>query len=172
MSSRAPSLHVATPADQRLDAAIARLRAAGFKVTPQRLAIVRTFLDDPTHPTAQDIFARLKPGLPMMSFATVYNTLDALSNVGLSVARALTKGSTRFDPNVAPHDHAVCEGCGAVSDVMEPTHALEAVTSDVRVVGFEVHAVEKVYRGLCAACVRARRSSAPPPRAPRAANKR
>lgn len=163
MPARITAHHAEAPAERRLDAAIARLRAAGFKVTPQRLAIVRTFLDDPTHPTAQDIFARLKPGLPMMSFATVYNTLDALSNVGLSAARALTKGSTRFDPNVVPHDHAVCDACGAVSDVMESAaaegaHDRPTSSAPARVVGFEIHAVEKVYRGLCAACARARRT--------------
>jgi hypothetical protein len=59
------------------------VRAAGLKLTPQRIAIVRELAGDPSHPTAQEIFDRLQSSMPTMSFATVYNTLDALARAGL-----------------------------------------------------------------------------------------
>jgi Fe2+ or Zn2+ uptake regulation protein len=130
------------------------LKRAGLKMTPQRIAIVRLFADDASHPTAQALFERLRPEFPSMSFATVYNTLDALAGAGLS--NTLRLGSAaRFDPNTAPHHHAVCERCGAVRDV--PAHSLASSRAASRRVGkvapgFRVRSVERVYRGLCAAC--------------------
>src|SRR5689334_5301782 len=95
---------------QRSQSMLAGLRAAGFKLTPQRRAIVALFADDLTHPTAQSIFERLKNEHPTLSFATVYNTLDALSKAGTS--GVIKVGSAaRFDPNTDPHHHAICERC-------------------------------------------------------------
>lgn len=138
------------------------LRARGFRLTPQRLAIVRLFAEDPSHPTAQDLFARLRPAFPTMSFATVYNTLDALAQAGLSSSLRLG-AATRFDPNTEPHHHAVCDRCGAVVDL--PVDSLAAPQVDARKIrgqshGFRVRAVETIYRGTCAGC--ADTSSLPP----------
>src|SRR6185436_6928124 len=102
-----------SPADRMMQG----VREAGLKLTPQRMAIVEAIADDPSHPTAQELYDRLRPELPTMSFATVYNTLAALTAAGLCASRALSRGSSRFDPNTEPHDHAVCDGCGKVMDV-------------------------------------------------------
>ena len=130
------------------------LDRAGFKLTAQRLAIVELFADDASHPTAQELFERLRPAHRSMSFATVYNTLDALANAGLS--RTLRLGNAaRFDPNTLPHHHAVCEVCGVVADV--PAASLAPKPTTVRrlrkhAAGFHVRAVERIYRGVCARC--------------------
>src|SRR5271167_1644113 len=100
-----------------VDEMLASLRASGLKMTPQRLAIVHELAADPTHPTAQELFDRLRPSLPTMSFATVYNTLDALASAGLCASLSLSPGAARFDPNMAAHHHAVCDRCGLVRDV-------------------------------------------------------
>jgi Fur family peroxide stress response transcriptional regulator len=136
------------------------LKKAGLKLTPQRIAIVRLFAEDATHPTAQDLYERLRSAFPTMSFATVYNTLDALANAGLAgIVRIPGKrgDAARFDPNTRAHHHAVCDGCGAVLDIaagtLAPTAA--AVTKMKRAApGFSVRAVERIYRGLCAECAR------------------
>ena len=138
------------------------LRRAGLKLTPQRIAIVRLFAGDESHPTAQDLFERLQPTFPSMSFATVYNTLDALARAGLAGIMRLPgkRGdAARFDPNTEPHHHAVCDGCGAVVDIAAGT--LSPTSAAVRKLrlsapGFSVRAVERVYRGLCARCARRR----------------
>ena len=134
------------------------LRRANLKLTPQRLAIVRLFASDRSHPTAQDLFERLRPSFPSMSFATVYNTLDALARAGLAgVVRLPGKrgDAARFDPNTSPHHHAVCDGCGAVLDITAGTLApTPAAVRKVRraAPGFSARAVERIYRGLCARC--------------------
>jgi len=137
---------------------LADLKRAGLKMTPQRIAIVRLFADDASHPTAQALFERLRPEYPSMSFATVYNTLDALASAGLSGTLRLGSAA-RFDPNTSPHHHAVCDACGAVLDL--PARSLaprEASSSRVGEIapGFRVRTVERIYRGLCAACSRDR----------------
>jgi Fur family peroxide stress response transcriptional regulator len=147
---------------ERTSAMLRDLKRAGLKLTPQRMAIVRLFAEDDSHPTAQDMFERLRPSFPSMSFATVYNTLDTLARAGLAgIVRLPGKrgDAARFDPNTSPHHHAVCDGCGAVLDIaagtLSPTPS--AVNKLRRVVpGFSVRAVERIYRGLCARCARQR----------------
>jgi Fur family peroxide stress response transcriptional regulator len=140
-------------AAERIERMVAALRAGGLRITPQRIAVIRELADDPTHPTAQELFERLRPQLPTMSFATVYNTLAALAEQGLCAARALAtegeRGPVRFDPNVMPHDHAVCDACGLVLDVMLDDRSTRRANP---LEGFAVRAVEKIYRGLCAKC--------------------
>ena len=137
-----------------------RLRHFGLKLTPQRLAIVRALADDVSHPTAQELFDRLAPALPTMSFATVYNTLGALVDAGLCAPKSFGPGPIRFDPNTDPHHHAICDRYGAVSDVTpgsagEDDGGLGVKAGEApsfREIGFDVRAVERIYRGVCSAC--------------------
>src|SRR5689334_17852934 len=151
-SPRRPA-HAHGERDERVASMLACVRASGLKLTPQRLAIVRELAADPTHPTAQELFERLRPALPTMSFATVYNTFDALAAAGVCAPLSLSPGAARFDPNMFPHHHAVCDRCGQVRDVpcdADPPAARSAALAAAP--GFEVRAVERIYRGLCAAC--------------------
>lgn len=132
-------------------AMLAELKRAGAKLTPQRIAIVRELAGDLTHPTAQDLFERLRESFPTMSFATVYNTLDTLAAHGLLGSLRLG-GAVRFDPNTTEHHHAVCDQCSAVVDL--PAEPLDPPTARRvgRATGFRVRAEERTYRGLCARC--------------------
>jgi Fur family peroxide stress response transcriptional regulator len=126
------------------------LRSAGLKLTPQRMAIAECLAGDATHPTAQELYERLRERFPTMSVATVYNTLSALDSVG-HCRRLEMGGAIRFDPNVTPHDHAVCERCGAIRDVGIAERAGdEPRPCDLS--GFRVERVERIYRGVCARC--------------------
>jgi Fe2+ or Zn2+ uptake regulation protein len=147
---------------------LACVRASGLKMTPQRMAIVRELAADPTHPTAQELFERLRPALPTMSFATVYNTLDALAAAGLCASLSLSPGPARFDPNMRAHHHAVCDRCGLVRDVDGDAPEPEREPSP-RPLGFQIRAVELIYRGLCAECAQQVAEGAPPARSKRAA---
>jgi Fe2+ or Zn2+ uptake regulation protein len=147
---------------ERTSTMLRDLQRAGLKLTPQRIAIVRLFAGNESHPTAQDLFERLRTNFPSMSFATVYNTLDTLARAGLAgIVRLPGRrgGAARFDPNTGPHHHAVCDVCGAVVDITASTLAptQPAITKLRRAApGFSVRAVERVYRGLCAQCARRR----------------
>ena len=140
--------------EARAHAMLEDLKRAGLKMTPQRVAIVKLFAGDQSHPTAQDLFERLKSQFPQMSFATVYNTLDALANAGLSGTLRMGTAA-RFDPNTRAHHHAVCDRCGKIHDI--PAETLAPNSAAVRNLqrsapGFSVRSVERIYRGLCPAC--------------------
>jgi Fur family peroxide stress response transcriptional regulator len=151
---------------ERANAMLRDLKRAGLKLTPQRIAIVQLFAGDDSHPTAQDMFERLRPSFPSMSFATVYNTLDALARAGLAgIVRLPGKrgDAARFDPNTSAHHHAVCDGCGAVVDIAAGTLSPTAASVEKlkhAAPGFSVRAVERIYRGLCARCMAQRRNIA------------
>ena len=145
------------------------LRNAGLKVTPQRLAIVECLAGDFTHPTAQELYERLRVRFPTMAVATVYNTLSALDAIG-RCRRLELGGPSRFDPNVQPHDHAVCERCGSMRDIDRPLEpALDGTAPALRggaacpplhaLPGFHVERVERIYRGLCAQCAESAQAS-------------
>jgi Fe2+ or Zn2+ uptake regulation protein len=150
----------------KVERMLAGVRSAGLKLTPQRMAIVKELAADESHPTAQEIFERLQPSLPTMSFATVYNTLGALSSAGLCAALSLSPGSGRFDPNMAPHHHVVCDLCGAVRDLpqsgqgaarsLDAPDALSAKAVAHVAPGFELRSVEQIFRGICASCGKGR----------------
>jgi len=135
----------------RAERMLADLKRAGLKLTPQRIAIVREIADDFSHPTAQALFERLRPAFPTMSFATVYNTLDALAGCGLTGSLNLG-GAVRFDPNTDPHHHAVCDACGLVVDISVDIAIDVAAPPSLGVSGFRVLREERIYRGLCDRC--------------------
>lgn len=123
---------------------LADLKRAGLKLTPQRIAIARELEGDRSHPTAQELYERLQPSFPTMSFQTVYNTLDALARNGL--IRTIRLGTAvRFDPNTTAHHHAVCDACGVVLD-------LPAEAPPKKAHGFSVRSEERTYRGTCSRC--------------------
>ena len=151
---------------KRSEVMFERLKSLGLKLTPQRRAIVRQFAADESHPTAQELFERLHREFPKMSFAPVYNTLDALTQAGLSSTLRFAgqdsggreANAALFDPNVEPHHHAVCDRCGAITDVparsLAPAEAAARALEDTAP-GFALRAVERIYRGLCGSCARA-----------------
>jgi Fur family peroxide stress response transcriptional regulator len=143
---------------ERASTMLRDLQRAGLKLTPQRIAIVRLFAGNESHPTAQDLFERLRATFPSMSFATVYNTLDTLARAGLAgIVRLPGRhgGVARFDPNTGPHHHAACDGCGTVVDIGAGTLAPTRPAIDKlrrAAPGFSVRAVQRIYRGLCSRC--------------------
>ncbi|HFC98176.1 MAG TPA: transcriptional repressor [Thermosulfurimonas dismutans] len=95
-------------------------RNLGLKITPQRLAILEYLEKHFTaHPTAEDIYRYVKERFPSMSFATVYNTLEALKERGLVKELYIEEGKKRFDLNVQPHHHFYCTSCGRLIDLHE-----------------------------------------------------
>ena len=93
----------------------ARLKQLGIRVTPQRLAIAEVVINSGDHPSAKDVYERVKAFFPYVTLATVYATLDVLDRA--SIVRALPfQRQSRYDANLSPHANLVCIGCGMVVD--------------------------------------------------------
>jgi Fe2+ or Zn2+ uptake regulation protein len=102
------------------------------------------------HPTADDIFERVKRKMPEISFATVYNCLSVLVRCGLLRQVTLDRSPTRFCPNMREHGHFFCERCGEVTDIAVPQRsALAGVDLPP---GFEIASFDISMRGVCPTC--------------------
>lgn len=106
--------------------------------------------DSNDHPTADEIFERVKRRMPEISFATVYNCLSVLVRCGLLRQVTLDRSPTRFCPNMREHCHFFCERCGEVTDIETPSRtALAGVDLPF---GFEIASFDISLRGICPAC--------------------
>jgi Fur family iron response transcriptional regulator len=120
------------------------LRDAGIQPSAQRVAVAEYVLTTSDHPTADQIWSKVRRSFPMISRATVYNTLNLFVKKGLLRQVVLDDGKTLFDANVATHHHFVDEETGRIHDV--PWDAL-AVSKLDSLNGFEVREYHVVMRG-------------------------
>jgi len=144
------SATVGTDADRDRDA----LRAAGLRVTDQRLAVLAA-LDGRPHAASDEVHARVAEALPRTSLQAVYVVLAALTGAGL-VRRIEPAGSpARYERRIGDnHHHVVCSVCGTVSDVDCVVGHAPCLTpsSDS---GFVVQTAEVTFWGLCPSCAAA-----------------
>jgi Fur family peroxide stress response transcriptional regulator len=86
-------------------------------MTTQREHVYQTLLNQTDHPTADDVYLRVKADMPEIAMATVYNTLDALVKCGLIKQVNVERSATRYCSNLKDHCHFFCEECGNMHDV-------------------------------------------------------
>jgi Fur family peroxide stress response transcriptional regulator len=123
-----------------------RLSHSGLRATPQREVIYNVLLKKRDHPTAEEVFARARPEMPMLSLATVYNCLETLVQCDLVRAVHFERGPTRYCPNLHPHAHFHDEVTGATHDIDLPAELLDQVKS-ILPAGFDAGSVEIMFRG-------------------------
>ncbi len=131
--------------------ATAALRAAGYRVTSQRLLIHQTLVELGRHVSAEELLGAVAERLPNVSLPTVYASLDALEEAGLVRRVAAGRGRALYDSRPVDHHHLVCRRCGAVEDLDAPVPLDRALASAKRE-GFAVDGAEVVVHGLCASC--------------------
>jgi Fur family peroxide stress response transcriptional regulator len=92
-------------------------RQKGLRVTPQREAIFRLLRSSKEHPTAEQIYRDVRQVFPVISFTTVYKTMQTLEASGLLQRFNTGANIYRYDADVQPHPHFICLGCGKVEDM-------------------------------------------------------
>jgi Fur family peroxide stress response transcriptional regulator len=103
---------------QQLEQIVTSLRDEGFRITPQRIAIVDYLLKTEDHPSADLIHRVVRKRYPMVSLSTIYKTLDLLKEKKL-VNEIEVEGETRFDAHTDEHVNLVCMKCGRIDDLDE-----------------------------------------------------
>ncbi|MBI5408991.1 MAG: transcriptional repressor [Nitrospirae bacterium] len=98
---------------------VQKYRSLQIKLTPQRLAILSYLNGNKTHPSAEDIYKAVQKQYPTMSFATVYNTLEALRDKGNIRELKIDPAKKRYDPDNTPHHHLICVKCNCIVDIHE-----------------------------------------------------
>ncbi len=120
-------------------------------MTPQRIDILKFLEETPGHPSAEDIFREIKNEYPTVSFATVYNTLEALKKRREVVEITIDPERKRYDVNTTPHHHIVCIICKKISDVFrdysEELKLPEGVEEEFIATGNHVD-----FYGVCKSC--------------------
>lgn len=128
------------------------LRAAGYRVTPQRIAVFEELRASSDHPSADALFRRVRRRHPAVSRAAVYKTLQVLASLGLAAQFQGTDGAARFDGDPAPHLNMVCVRCGAIEDLVG-IDAAPLIRRAARISGFRVEG-HLTVRGICPRCRR------------------
>ena len=128
---------------------MAKYRNFGIKLTPQRLAIFNFLDGNKSHPSADDIFNAVKKEFPTMSFATVYNTMDALKSKGAIRELTVESGKKRYDPDCSQHHHLICVECKVVVDIFKEFNL--TISSDITK-DFDITGTHIEFYGLCKRC--------------------
>ncbi len=128
------------------------MNASELRLTPQRQAVLTALESATDHPTAADVFERVRTIVPGIGPATVYRTLALLVSHGLALELSLGEGgAARYDGNTRRHDHLVCHSCGAASDVDTalPAELMSEMTSRT---GYTISRYDLQFHGLCPRC--------------------
>lgn len=123
---------------------IEALRAKGIQPSSQRVAIARYVLSTEDHPSADDVWKKVKKELPVVSRATVYNTLNLFVKKGLLRELVLAGGAVVFDPHIAQHHHFIDDETGEILDI--PWDKLK-VPDVATLRGFDVRDYQVVLHG-------------------------
>lgn len=128
-----------------------KCREANLKITPQRMIIYESLIDDEGHPTADIIFKRVRKKAPNISFDTVNRTLLSFVDMGLLRVVEGYGRPKRFDPDTESHHHFQCLKCNKIIDFCD--QALDAIEVPRDILNrFTVTGKKVVIEGLCDAC--------------------
>ena len=125
-------------------AVAAQLREHGIQPSAQRVAVARYVLFTTDHPTADRVWDEVKRDFPVISRATVYNTLNLFVDRGLLHCPAIDDSAAVFDANTTRHHHFVDRDTGRVIDIPQERLAVEGVEG---LEGLDVEDVSVVLRG-------------------------
>lgn len=128
------------------DSLAQKLADSGLRSTPQRELVFSDLLKNRDHPTAEDLYARIRGEMPTISLATVYNCLETLVQCRLVRAVNFERGPTRYCPNLHPHAHFHDEDTGQTLDVDLPAGLIDHV-KEILPPGYDASSVEIIFRG-------------------------
>ncbi|PTN33085.1 Fur family transcriptional regulator [Desulfonatronum sp. SC1] len=136
----------------RLEQMTARLKERDFRLTPQRLAVLKILASSNGHPSVERIYAQVHRDFPTTSIATVYKTVALLRDLGEVLELGFPDGSNRYDGHKPyPHPHVICTKCKIILD--PELSGLTDLTREVSAeTGFRVTMHRVDFFGVCRAC--------------------
>jgi Fur family peroxide stress response transcriptional regulator len=136
----------------RLEIMIKKLKDLDFRITPQRLAVLKILAESKGHPSAEDIFKQVKPNFPTTSLATIYKTVHLLKDIGEVVELDFSEESNRYDGNKPyPHAHLVCTRCKTIMDADMAT-VENLAKALARKTGYQILNHRLDFFGICPRC--------------------
>lgn len=143
---------------KRIDQMVSKLRGRGFRITPQRLAVLRVLAESQAHPSADGIYEVVRREFPTTSIATVYKTVHVLKQINEVLELGFPDGSNRYDGHrPVPHPHVICVRCRKIID--PDLKSLKDMTQEAAdETGFDILSHRLDFFGVCEACQREDRS--------------
>lgn len=135
----------------RFDELIAALKECDFRLTPQRVALVRLIAASEGHPSAAELYARIRRQFPTMSQATVYKTLALLKDMGQVLEIDLHNGSHYDGNRPQPHPHLICLQCNKIVDGATDFDPA-AIRRLEQASGYKILRTQVSFYGLCPDC--------------------
>ncbi|MBL7050796.1 transcriptional repressor [Candidatus Woesearchaeota archaeon] len=121
-----------------------------MKNTYQRLKILEHLKSVKTHPTAEQVYNKIKPKISTISLATVHRNLNQMAESN-QILKLEVKGQYHFDADLSLHQHFVCSECGKIYDLFQPDiseYALDEIDQNK----FQVNNVQVIFNGICSKC--------------------
>jgi Fur family transcriptional regulator, peroxide stress response regulator len=139
-------------AQARLDGLMDKLRGQGYRLTPQRRAVLRVLLTSSDHPSAEQVYNRLQAEFPGISLGTIYKTAALLKEQGELLEIGFCDAGNRLDAlRPYPHPHLICVRCKSVVDLV--ADAVQATAEEVaRSTGYRIVSQRLDFFGVCPRC--------------------
>ena len=103
--------------EARFQQLVARLKGRDCRLTPQRVALLRLIASSAGHPSASNLYEKIKIQFPTTSPATVYKTLTLLKELGEVLELGFSNDDNRYDGSRPyPHPHLICVRCRKITD--------------------------------------------------------
>ncbi|MDJ0990857.1 MAG: Fur family transcriptional regulator [Desulfobacterales bacterium] len=141
-----------TDSAQRLNQMLSRLKKHSFRITPQRLAVLKILAVSEGHPSVERIYEAVQAEFPTTSIATIYKTVNLLKQLDEVLELGFPDGSNRYDGNKPyPHPHVICTECKKIID--PDLGSLEDLTREVvKETGFVIQNHRVDFFGTCRDC--------------------
>jgi Fur family peroxide stress response transcriptional regulator len=137
---------------RRMAQMVAKLREHDFRITPQRLAIMRILAASEGHPSVEMVYETVRREFPTTSIATIYKTVNLLKQINEVLELGFPDGSNRYDGNRPfPHPHVICTKCREIMDpeLASMDEVSEEINSKTR---YKLLYYRLDFFGLCPRC--------------------
>jgi len=136
----------------RFEELMSKLREREYRLTPQRVALLRLLATSDGHPSAAQLYDRLKDQFPTTSPGTVYKTLNLLKDLDEVLELGFSDDDNRYDGNKPyPHPHLICIRCRKIMDA-EVSLAQNLVQEVARQSSYQIVGQRLDFYGLCPDC--------------------
>ncbi len=136
----------------RMNSMVSKLREHDFRITPQRLAVLRVLAASREHPSVDRIYEIVRQEFPTTSIATIYKTITVLKQINELLEISFPDGSNRYDGyKPFPHPHVICVKCKKIID--PDLGSLRDITAEVAdQTGFDILTHRVDFFGICGDC--------------------
>jgi len=136
----------------RFEELVAKLREREYRLTPQRITLLRLLAASDGHPSASQLYEQMNDQFPTTSLATVYKTLNVLKEIDEVLELGFSGDDNRYDGKKPyPHPHLICIRCHKILD-LEVSLAHSLIQEVAQSSGYQIVGHRLDFYGLCPDC--------------------